>query len=95
MRATLKSLLFALVGVVLWFGANEAVRPGYTFDFWINIDELANVVLWGENETISARLGRWEIEGWTLAAGFCDVLDFFFEEEDHCINALRRSPSGS
>lgn len=87
-RNTVRTILFIVVPLGFWFGINEAIKPGYTYNVWINIDELANALLYGDNETISARLGRYELEGSWLAGTFCDVLDVFFKEEDHCILSL-------
>lgn len=80
--------LIIVVPLGFWFGINEEISPGYTYNVWINIDELANALLYGENETLSARFGRAELEGSIIATYTCDVLDIFFKEEDHCILAL-------
>lgn len=83
-----RSLVLGWLAVAFWFTANEAIKPGYTYNVWINVDELANALLYGDNETISARLGRLEKDGSWFASAACEVLDVFFGEEDHCVNAL-------
>jgi len=82
--------LVAYIGILVagWFMISEAVTPGYSYNVWINIDELANSILWGTNETLSARLGRWEAEGYWLAPVICAGLDVAFQEDDHCRKAM-------
>ena len=85
---TLAVIIFSFSVGAGWFLIHEAVKPGYTYNFWINIDELANVILYGENETISARVGRASKEGNGLATAFCYILDLAFDEKGHCEKAL-------
>lgn len=87
-RKVIAWTLTALTPIIMWFAFNEAIAPGYTYRFWITLDIFANVLLWGQLETISARLGQWELNGSWAAAAFCDVLDVFFQEKDHCILAM-------
>ena len=77
-----------IVIVSLWFLFNEAISPGYTYNFWLTLDQLANIVLWGDAETISARLGKSELEGNWFSEKFCNILDQFFKEADHCVKAI-------
>lgn len=77
--------IFAAIG--LFFVVMDILRPGYTMNFWLGLDIFANTVLFGEVETISARLGRSQSAGDWFATQFCGLLDVLFEEEGHCLNA--------
>lgn len=83
-----RNILATIVFLGFWFGINEEISNGYTYNVWINIDELANALLYGDNETLSERWGKAELEGSYIAAGVCDVLDVFFKEDDHCVNSI-------
>ena len=83
-----KILLGSLAFVILGWIALEIVDPGYTRNFLVGLDVFANTVIFGEVETISARLGRRETKGDSWSEFFCDILDVVFIEPDHCLNAL-------
>lgn len=65
----------------------EVINPGWTINVLLGIDILANTILWGEVETISARSGK-EIAGenpgdqFTILCWFLDIID-----PDHCKKA--------
>lgn len=63
----------------------EILSPGYTIRLLVSLDIVANVLAFGEVETISARLGESEANGNWFAARACDVLDWF--DPQHCEKA--------
>ena len=65
----------------------EIIKPGWTINVLLGLDILANTIIWGDVETISARSGKeiMEADPNPLARKLCWVLDLF--DPDHCQKA--------
>ena len=84
----LKALLECCVGIAgIAVLVVELVSPGYVLRTLVALDILANVLLFGEVETISARLGEAQANGNWFAARACDVLDLF--DPEHCEKSFK------
>lgn len=92
MKMWKKCLAISLGSALAYFVVLETVSPGYTKRFWLAIDEFANVLLFGDNETISERVARGQAKGQWVSSRVCDFLDLF--DEDHCEKVYERNNLG-
>lgn len=69
--------------VAMWI-LLEVMNPGWTINVLLGVDILANTLMGGQVETISARAGK-ALDDSYLAQGLCFVLDIV--DPNHCIDA--------